>query len=61
MVMSADHFEETAAIVDLVEGGANLLKTINSLLKDINTVSDIDAKSMYQKIVYTCHRLLCRC
>ena len=34
-----DQSEETAALVDLVENGANLLRSVDSLLKDIHTLS----------------------
>ena len=47
MIIYVDQSEKTAALVDLVESGTSLLKTIDSLLKDINTISDIDAKSKY--------------
>ncbi len=49
----ADQSEETATLVDLVESGANLLNTVNYLLKDVCTVSEISgsrkctSKSMY--------------
>ena len=55
IVIPADQSEETAALVDLVESGASLLNTIDSLLKDIYTLSEIAAKSMYPKMVYTCY------
>ncbi len=32
---------DPAALVDLVESGANLLNTVNYLLKDVRTVSEI--------------------
>ncbi len=36
-----DRCEEIAALVDLVECGTNLLRTVNSLLKDIQTLNEI--------------------
>ena len=36
-----DQSEETAALVDLVETGANLLRTVDSLLKDVRTFNEI--------------------
>ncbi len=38
---NTDLSEETAALVDLVENGAYLLRTVDSILKDVNTVSEI--------------------
>ena len=49
MIILTDQSEETAALTDLVDSGANLLKTLEHLLKDIQMLDDIDVecKSMY--------------
>ncbi|XP_064384980.1 uncharacterized protein LOC135333886 isoform X2 [Halichondria panicea] len=36
-----DQSDETAALVDLVENGANLLRTVDCLLRDIHTLSGV--------------------
>ncbi len=46
-----DQSEETAALVDLVENGANLLRTVVSLLRDINTLNAVNGECI---INYTC-------
>ena len=39
-----DQSEETAALVDLVENGANLLRAVDCLLRDIHTLSAVSGK-----------------
>ena len=36
-----------AALKDLVDGGANLLQTVDGLLEDIRTLGDIDIDSEF--------------
>ncbi|XP_064388722.1 uncharacterized protein LOC135336790 isoform X2 [Halichondria panicea] len=43
--------EETAALVDLVENGANLLRSVDSLLKDIHTLSGFSGNAGYNVLV----------
>ncbi|XP_064385072.1 uncharacterized protein LOC135333968 isoform X2 [Halichondria panicea] len=40
-----DQSEETAALVDLVENGANLLRAVDCLLRDIHTLSGVSGPS----------------
>ncbi len=39
-----DQSEETAALVDLVEDGANLLRAVDCLLRDIHTVNGVSGE-----------------
>ena len=39
-----DQSEETAALVDLVENGANLLRAVDCLLRDIHTLSGVSGE-----------------
>ncbi len=39
-----DQLEETAALVDLVENGANLLRAVDCLLRDIHTLSGVSGE-----------------
>ncbi len=39
-----DQLEETAALVDLVENGANLLRAVDCLLRDIRTLSGVSGE-----------------
>ncbi|XP_064389765.1 uncharacterized protein LOC135337740 isoform X3 [Halichondria panicea] len=41
-----DQSEETAALVDLVENGANLLRAVDCLLRDIHTLSGVSGGSI---------------
>ena len=56
ILILTDQSEETAALTDLVDGGANLLKTLEHLLKDIHMLDDIDVecKSMYMDVILDC-------
>ena len=38
-----DQLEETAALVDLVESGVNLLKTVDCVFRDLQTLSAVGA------------------
>ncbi len=38
---NTDQCEETAALIDLVESGTNLLRTVDFLLLDVQRVSEI--------------------
>ena len=38
-----DQSEETAALVDLVESGAGLLRTVDGLFRDMRILSDVGA------------------
>ncbi len=39
-----DQSDETAALVDLVENGANLLRVVDCLLRDIHTLSGVSGE-----------------
>ena len=39
-----DQSEETAALMDLIESGTNLLRTIVHLLKDVQTLSEMSSE-----------------
>ncbi|XP_064385250.1 uncharacterized protein LOC135334123 isoform X3 [Halichondria panicea] len=43
--LGTDQSEETAALVDLVENGANLLRAVDCLLRDIHTLSGVSGPS----------------
>ena len=43
----SDQSEETAALADLVENGANLLRSVDCLLTDIHTLSGFSGECMY--------------
>ena len=45
LIVLTDQSEKVAALEDLVEGGANLLRTVDGLLRDIQTLGDIDIES----------------
>ena len=49
--------EKITALKDLVKGGANLLTTVGSLLKDIQTLGDIDIDSEFK--LHTTYMLIC--
>ena len=61
-----DQSEKTAALVDLVENGANLLRAVDCLLRDIHTLSGVSGeytlsesccgvlKGTYLNISYCC-------
>ena len=49
-LLLADKSEKIAALEDLVESGDNLLRTVDSLLKDIQTLGDIDIDSKHSLI-----------
>ncbi|XP_064384748.1 uncharacterized protein LOC135333670 isoform X2 [Halichondria panicea] len=46
-----DQSEETAALVDLVENGANLLRAVDCLLRDIHTLSAVSGNAGYSVLV----------
>ncbi|XP_064389764.1 uncharacterized protein LOC135337740 isoform X2 [Halichondria panicea] len=46
-----DQSEETAALVDLVENGANLLRAVDCLLRDIHTLSGVSGNAGYSVLV----------
>ena len=56
--MCIDQSEETAALVDLVESGASLLRTVNNLLEDLQTLSAVNSKC-YIYVTFRC--LFCTC
>ena len=47
-----DQSEETAALVDLVDNGANLLRTVDCLLRDIRTLSGVSGEFTLSESVY---------
>ncbi len=47
-----DQSEETAALVDLVESGANLLRTVDSLLKDVQRLTEIGLSML--RVLHAC-------
>ena len=47
-----DQSEETAALVDLVENGANLLRAVDCLLRDIHTLSGVSGEFTLSESVY---------
>ncbi len=49
-----DQSEETAALVDLVENGANLLRAVDSLLRDIRTLSGVSGEYNYTLLSEPC-------
>ena len=42
--LTTDQSEETDALVNLVESGADLLKTVSCLLRDMQTLSVVESK-----------------
>ncbi|XP_064384780.1 uncharacterized protein LOC135333688 [Halichondria panicea] len=46
-----DQSEETAALVDLVENGANLLRAVDCLLRDIHTLSGVSGNAGYSVLM----------
>ena len=42
--LTTDQSEETAALVDLVESGAGLLRTVDRLLRDMKILSAVDGE-----------------
>ncbi len=44
ILVGTDQSEETAALVDLVDNGANLLKAVDCLLRDIHTLNGVSGK-----------------
>ncbi|XP_064404111.1 uncharacterized protein LOC135349511 isoform X2 [Halichondria panicea] len=46
-----DQSDETAALVDLVENGANLLRAVDCLLRDIHTLSGVSGNAGYSVLV----------
>ncbi len=49
-----DQSEETAALVDLVENGANLLRAVDCLLRDMRTLSGVSGECTLSE---SCHVL----
>ncbi|XP_064385255.1 uncharacterized protein LOC135334125 isoform X2 [Halichondria panicea] len=49
--LGTDQSEETAALVDLVENGANLLRAVDCLLRDIHTLSGVSGNAGYSVLV----------
>ncbi|XP_064385275.1 uncharacterized protein LOC135334138 [Halichondria panicea] len=46
-----DQSEETAALIDLVENGANLLRAVDRLLRDMHTLSGVSGNAGYSVLV----------
>ena len=47
ITLLVEQSEKIAALEDLVEGGANLLQTMDGLLEDIRALGDIDTDSKF--------------
>ena len=47
-----DQSEETAALIDLVENGANLLRAVDRLLRDMHTLSGVSGECTLSESVY---------
>ncbi len=52
ILVGTDQSEETAALVDLVENGANLLRAVDCLLRDIHTLSEVSGEYTLSESCY---------
>ena len=57
-IVLTDESQKIAALEDLVEGGVKLLKTVDALLKDIQTLGGIDVDSKFSVV---CSLTLIKC